>query len=42
VASEFSAQALVQGLKNRKGMVLPGPRLAALGPLTPEQAFVTL
>lgn len=42
VAREFSAQALIQGLKNRKGMVLPGPRLAATGPLTPEQAFVTL
>ena len=42
VAREFSAQALIQGLTLRKGMVLPGPRLAATGPLTPEQAFVTL
>ncbi len=42
VACEFSAQALVQGLARRKGLILPGPRLAAVGPFTPEQALVTL
>jgi signal transduction histidine kinase len=42
VACEFSAQALVQGLARRKGLILPGPRLAAVGPFTPEKAWVTL
>lgn len=41
VAENFSAPDIIKGLRERKGVIIPGRGIAASGTVSPEQAFVT-